>query len=535
MRNPVVSVARTDHPMDELLERTVELDVLHEVLSFVKSTGRGHLVLLAGEAGIGKTALLAEFAAQTTGIRVLSGACEALQTPRPLGPFIDIAAELGGDLAAVVEAGAPPSDVLTALVDELRRRTPTIVVLEDLHWSDAATLDLLRLLARRVAGVPALVIATYRDEALVRHHPVRVTLGELAPTSLTRLTVSPLTLDAVASLAKPHGIDASELYARTGGNPFYVTEALAAGGSTMPDTVRDAVLARAARLGPGARRLLDAVAVAPPRAEMWLLESLAGAALAPLEECLTSGMLHVHAGSVAFRHQIARVALADALPPDRALALNRAALAALSRATRKIDLARLAHHAEAAGDAEAVLRYAPAAGERASLLGAHREAAAQYARALRFAEGDERADLLDRRSYECYLTAAIGQAIDAREQALAAHRASGNRLREGDGHRWLSRFWWYAGNRANAEWEAMEAVELLATLPPGPELAMAYSNMSQLHMLADQHDDAIAWGERAIVLGERLAETRIVVHALNNVGTAEHARGLPGGIEKLER
>jgi DNA-binding NarL/FixJ family response regulator len=522
---------------EELLERANELEALASALAAVTETGRGRLVLVAGEAGIGKTALLHAFSAGLPGVRVLSGACEALHTARPLGPLLDVAAETRGELADLVEGGAGPSDVLTALLDELRRSPPTVVVLEDLHWADDATLDLLRLLARRVATVPALVAVTYRDDELERDHALRVALGELPHAAVTRLALAPLSARAVASLARPHGVDADELHGRTAGNPFYVTEALAAGGATVPDSVRDAVLARAARLGSGARALLDAVAIAPPRAELWLLEELAGGELGHLEECLASGMLRSAGGAVAFRHEIARVAVEEALPPDRALTLHRRALSALAGAAgRQVDLARLAHHAEAAGDGEAVLRFARAAGERAAALGSHREAAAQFARGLRFADGlpgAERAALLERRSYECYLTSAMEDAIDARRQALAEHQARGDRLREGDAHRWLSRLAWFLADNATAEAEALEAVELLEGLAPGAELAMAYSNVAQLRMLASEVAGARAWGGRAIELAERLGATEILVHALNNVGAAELHGGVPGGARAL--
>ena len=316
---------------EALLERADELGVLADALDSVARTGRGRLVLIAGEAGIGKTALLHTFCSDLTRTRVLSGACEALYTPRPLGPLLDIAAETGGELAELVENGAGPADVSAVLLQELRRRSPTVIVLEDLHWADEATLDLIRLLARRIATVPALVAITYRSDALERDHPLRVVLGELPPAALVRLTLEPLSVSAVAELAEPFGVDADELHVRTAGNPFFVTEALAAGGATVPDSVRDAVLARAARLAPGARELLDAVAIAPPRAELWLLEALAGDRLVHLEECLASGMLHAERDAVAFRHEIARVAIEEALPPDRRLALHRLALPALRR------------------------------------------------------------------------------------------------------------------------------------------------------------------------------------------------------------
>ena len=239
--------------VEELLERSLEVDALADVLASVTDTGRGRLVLVAGEAGIGKTALVRAFCSGLGRVRVLSGACEALFTARPLGPLLDIAAETRGELAELVEGGAGPSDVLTALLDELRGHSPTVVVLEDLHWADEATLDLIRLLARRIATVPALFVVTYRGDELERGHSLRIALGELPQAELTRLALEPLSVTAVAALAHPYGADPDELHGRTAGNPFYVTEALAAGGVTVPDSVRDAVLARAARLGIGAR------------------------------------------------------------------------------------------------------------------------------------------------------------------------------------------------------------------------------------------------------------------------------------------
>ena len=521
-----------------LLERSAELEALASGLAAVSSpAGRGRLILLAGEAGIGKTALVRELARRAEGARVLWGACDALHTPRPLGPLLDIAADAGGQLGAAVDDGASPSAVAAALADELRRRSPALLVLEDLHWADEATLDALRLLARKLEALRALVVVTYRDDEIDRAHPARIFLGELS--GVQRLSVPALSLDAVAALAEGEDVDVELLHARTGGNPFFVTEVLASAGSPVPATVRDAVLARAARLGPPARAVLEAVAILPLRGELWLLEALAGDDLGALEECLASGMLRAEAQAVHFRHEIARVAIESTLPPDRRLALHRGALAALAGSPeRRPDPARLAHHAERAGDTGAVLEYAFVAGEWAARVGAHREAAAQFARALRFADGLEprqRAELLDRRSYECYLTDRIPEAIEARRQALEEYKSAGDQLRQGDAHRWLSRLSWFEGDNASAEREAAEAVALLEPLPPGRELAMAYSNMAQLRMLAADNRGTAEWGERAIELAQQLDETEIYVHALNNVGTAAVDAGDVTGAEKLER
>ena len=355
-----------------LLERSRQLAALGEALDGVRSTSRGRLVFIAGEAGVGKTALVRRFCKDRHGsARILSGACDALFTPRPLGPLLDIAEATGGELEELCGRGARPYQLAAALMRELGTCAPTILVLEDLHWADEATLDVLRLIARRVEAVPALLLATYRDEALDHADPLRIVLGELATGyAIDRLALTPLSLAAVARLAEPHGIDAEELYRKTAGNPFFVTEVLAAGTDEVPHVVLDAVLARVARVSPAARTVLEAVAVVRPHAELWLLEALVGDAVEDLDECLASGILVRGAGAVAFRHEIARLAVEESLPPSRTVALHRSALAALAAPPGGApDLARLSHHAEAAGDAEAVLRFAPAAAARAACWG----------------------------------------------------------------------------------------------------------------------------------------------------------------------
>jgi DNA-binding CsgD family transcriptional regulator len=514
----------------QLLERDDHLATLDAHLADVRGTGRGQLILLAGEAGAGKTALVRGFEERQRSVTVHTGACEALFTPRPLGPLLDIAAEIGGELAEVTERGAPAGDVLAALARTVRGTA--IVVVEDLHWADEATLDLVHLLGRRAAGMPVLFIATYRDDQLERDHPLRVVLGELS--GAHRMTVAALSPGAVADLAAPYGVDAAALHARTGGNAFYVTEVLAREDAGTPTTVRDAVLARAARLQPPARRLLEAVAIARPRAEIWLLEQIAPGELPELEACVASGMLRAAGGSVAFRHEIARATIEDELAPDRHVALHRAALAALAGG----EPARLAHHAEAAGDAAAVLEHSVAAGDRAVSLGAHRQAAAHFAAALR--HGEElapaaRASLLDRRARACFLCGLIGDAVEAQTGALDLHRALGNTLRAGESHGWLSLFAWYEGDGARELEHVTTAIELLETVPPGRELARTYGQRAAPCLMNRDLAGARYWGHKAIALAERIGATDVVLAATRNIATCEYCHGLPEGRDKLQR
>jgi ATP/maltotriose-dependent transcriptional regulator MalT len=520
----------------ELFERAADLAALEEAVASVRTSGAGSLALVSGEAGIGKTSLVRALCGRAA-VDVLWGSCEPLFTPRPLGPFVDLAEAAGGSLAARIDEVSGPADLTSALVQELRRRGPAVLVVEDLHWADEATLDVVRMLARRVESLPMLLVLTYREEGVDRMHPVRVVLGELPARVQVRLPLAPLSQAAVSELAADTSVDAAELARRTGGNPFFVTEVLAAEGADLPATVRDAVIARAAALGPAARPVLDAVSIVPQRTELWLLEQLVGSSGEGLGRCLEAGMLQSEGAAVAFRHEIARAVVEGALPPHERLALHRAALSALASAERP-DPARLAHHAEGADDREAVVRYAPAAGERAAALGAHREAAQHFSRALREPEhldSDRRVQLFERRSYECYLTDQIDEAIDARRSALEELRRRGDPLREGDAHRWLSRLAWFRGDRETAEREAHEALELLEPLEPSGELAMAYSNLAQLGMLANDVDAAVYWGGRAIELAEELDELEVLVHALNNVGSAEYMAGSEAGVAKVER
>ena len=409
-----------------------------------------------------------------------------------------------------------------ALLEVLSER-PTVLVIEDAQWADEATLDVLRLLGRRVESTRALALVTFRDDELDPLHPVRVALGDLASApGVRRVALPPLSLSAVRVLSVLRGVDNGALYRLTGGNPFFVTEVLAAGGEEIPATVRDAVLARAARLSPEARRLLDVVALVPGHAELWLLETAVPRELTSLAECLSSGVLQEQGGGVAFRHELARQAFEEAIPPQDRRSLHRALLAALSTTGAGApDHARLAHHADRAGDTAAVLEHAQHAAEHASALGAHREAAAQYARALRFADSlplAVRAGLLERRSYECYVTDQFDEAIESQERALEAHEELGDIRRQGDALRSLSRLLRFVGRTGEAFDAARQAVALLESVPPGRELGMAYNNLSHLHAAAADAPETVAWGSRALELGQRLDDVEIVVYAHTNLG-----------------
>ena len=517
-------VRRADPEPSALVEREEFLETLERMLVSAVA-GSGAVVVVSGEAGVGKTSLVEEFARAERSIRLLWGWCEALFTPRPLGPLYDIAAQLGGPLEAAIRSGAARETIFATVLDELGPgRAPTVLVLEDVHWADEATLDLLKFLGRRASRLPLLVIVTVRDDETGPAHPLRSVLGDLPRGAVRRLELGPLSAAAVEALARRAGRSADGLHEATGGNPFYVSEVLAANQSGIPATVRDAVLGRATRLSAAAREALETLSVVPGKAEPWLVDLLLGRDSAAVEECFAAGMLTSDPQGIGFRHELARRAVDESLARPRCRALHVRVLAALKSAPSAVAPARLVHHAEGAADAASVQRWVPPAAAHASALGAHREAAAHYAVGLRFAEElspETRAALLEGRSYEEYLYGRLPEATAAREEAVAIWRQLGDRRREGAALRWLSRLGWSSGRRSDAERYAAEAVAVLEPLGAGPELAMAYSNLSQLHMLAAETSEAVAWGNKAIAMAEAVGDREILVHALTNVGSAE--------------
>jgi DNA-binding CsgD family transcriptional regulator/tetratricopeptide (TPR) repeat protein len=479
--------------------------------------GRGRLVFVGGEAGSGKTSVVTHFSGVVDAtVRVLHGACDGGEgTPRPLGPLADVASALGTHVEEQLALDQPKRGRLFSAVRAALAMQPTVLVLEDVHWADEATLYLIRFLARRLDGIPLLLVTTYRDDEVHAGHPL---------TTLIRQSGK--------------GIDAAELYQRTGGNPFYVTEAISADTDRVPPSVRDAVLARCARLTPAGQAVLAAASVIGMRCDVPLLIAVSGQSPDALDECVEHGVLLDAGDQVAFRHELARQAIDESLPSARRLRLHQAVLDNL-RGSGATDDQQLAHHAERSGDAAAVVLHAPRAAERAARLGSHREAAAHYLAALR--HGDDltdsvRADILEALSYECYLTDQIAEALAARTEALVLRKQSGEPRLVGNALRWLSRLSWFNGRNDDAERYATEAVDTLEPLGPSPQLAMAYSNVSQLRMLADDVDSALSWGDRAIDLGRMISDQLVLSHALNNVGTARLHRGeVSEGTVRLEQ
>ncbi len=523
----------------QLLEREAQLRYLDDVLREVKQEG-GRTALVYGEAGIGKTSLVENFLqTQTASWRVLRGACDSLFTPRPLAPFHDIALQTGGDLLTLLASGSDRNAIFTACLGELGKQ-PAIMLVEDIHWADEATLDLLKYLGRRMQQTRSLMILTYRDDELAQDHALRQLLGDLgSSSSLRRIPVSPLSRDAVSQMVRGTPVDPVELYRLTSGNAFFVTQVLATEGH-IPETVRDAVLARAARLSPAGRKVLEATAILGMRVEPWLLSEVAGKDADSVEECLAAGMLEAQGDFHAFRHELVRQTVLASVPPNRKMDLHRLALTALgNRPDTSPFLARLATHAHGAQNASSVLEYAPAAARQAAAVGAHRQAAANYHTALQYSTdlpADERATLLDLYAEECFTGDQLIEANSARRDALRIWRELGKLEMEGRALRRLSESTLRTAQESSTLSYAEEAIAVLEKVGPSPELARAYSQRSRIHMVAYEAEAAIHWAERAISMAELLGDDEALSGGLYSLGMIEMWRGQPAaGSLKLRR
>ena len=546
----VLYVDAADNQWMRLIERESQLAALQEYAREA-SQGQGRLVLVSGEAGVGKSVLLEEFAQQLNDARWLWAGCDGLFTPAALGPLLDIANQIDGELLRLCRAEAKRDQLYGALLRQLGDlQTLTVIAIEDVHWADEATLDLLSYLGRRIQHLRVLLLVTYREEALVANDPLRLTLGGLASQRATRrLSVPPLSTVGVATLAQGANIDATELHRLTAGNPFFVTEVLQAGNNGLPVSVRDAVLARTRTLSTPAHDALEVAALVGSRMQSELLASLVEDPLV-VDELISHGLLIKDGDDLRFRHEIARVAIEAAVPPYRKAAIQTKILDALL-ASGSDDDARLAFHAEGAGNAELVLAHAPRAGRRAAELGARREAAAQYERALCFVpEADlrSRAELLDSLAQQLDFVDRREDLLKACSAAIALWHELGDSKRECDSLLRLSGNLWWLCRGADSTQVVNALLKLAKPLGASPQLAKAYNALASRRASRGRYEESAALlrqsremseqlGLGGDVIGDSLAIDAQVVHAMGNDWTlpmrAALEAALSGGYEYL--
>lgn len=529
-----------------LVERDKHLQVLDEILKRARDSS-GRVVVLSGEAGVGKTSLLRKFTAELDqNSMAYWGSCDALFTPRPLGPLQDIALRLDEKLAHQLETGAEPSKIFARFLAVIEaHETLPVLVFEDVHWADTATLDLIKFLGRRMSSLRAILLLSLRTDEVTRGHPISRILGDLTPASLRRLEIAPLTADGVRQLTRETSFDAERLYKTTGGNPFFVSELLSSGSGeqSLPASIKDAIRSRRARIGRSANTTLNALSIFPTPTPNWLLTNIARATGSrSTDECVAAGLIvRNQKEELGFRHELARLAVLEDMTERSRQSLHAKALNSLKEARaagRAVQISTIIHHAAGAGDGHELLRLAPLAATEAARMGAHAQAAEHLKAALAYAElatAEQGAELYESWSYEAALAVKIDESIiDARHQAIRLWRSIGRQDKVGLNLRWLARLHWYRGEAQEADRYLSEALIVLESLPPGPELAMAYAIRSQMLMLHRRRKEAISWGNRAIALARTSGATETLVHALNTVGTSKLYAGQMAGMRMLE-
>lgn len=525
-----------------LVERDPELDTMASAVQSAVEGGTGVVILVSGEAGAGKSALVRGLLDRLgTDVAVHLGGCDDLLAPRSLGPFRDMA-EDHPELAAAF-ASERPDDVLPALVRALGAQSCAVVV-EDIHWADDATLDAIRYLARRLPGMAAALLLTFRDTGVDDEKPLRRLLGSLVGPHVLRVTLEPLSVDAVRRLGAIDDAMAKEVHHVTQGNPFFVTEVLAAGGSGVPATVRDAVLARVLGLAPPVRAFVERLSVVPTRAERWLAEALADHDPTVVVAAERSGMIQGGDTSLAFGHELTRQAIETSLTGGERLHANRMVVDALL-ARADVDPSRLVHHAARSGQVDVVLAHGPTAALEAARLGAHRQAAGLLRVVLDHREQLSRrevADLFTRRGYSLYLVNQYEEALESVEAGVMAGEESGDALALSDALQVLARVVLFARGPMRARLAAARAVDVLETTGDEArlaaaltELARAHSNLATVSIVADADERAERYAERALAMARQQQRTDIEAQAMCYLGDARLSRGDERGATDLAR
>jgi DNA-binding CsgD family transcriptional regulator len=516
-----------------LLERDKELQLLSDQLAGVASTG-GKVVLLRGEAGIGKSSLVREFlGTRANQAHIHLGSCDDLLTPRALGPFWDIARE-EPSLAESLRAG-DRAGVLEATLDLLSRSLrPTILVIEDTHWADEATLDAIKYLGRRIAGTNGILLVTYRDGEVDYDHPLRGVMGDLPPEWVTRIQLTGLSYEAVSAIVLRAGLDPNKVLAATHGNPFLVTEMSSTRGDDVPFSVQDSVMARARRLSQDAFDLLKMLSVIPERITHSEIAGIAGAVESGLAECEQRGLLDIGGEFVSFHHELMRRAVEASLTTVERVATNRLVLEGLPADT---DPARLVHHAHAANDIDTLLDVAPKAARSAAAVGSHREAVEHFRLVASYRARlgpDELGPFLDDWTLEEFLVDNNAKAIELNEQALIHYRESGDRRGESRALAQAAHLFEVAGARRSAEERAQQAVEVLGEEPQGSDLARALEANAFLQMMAGDVAGTLALVDQTLEAAGIAADERVIVRSLNHRGIVANIANYPDGVAALE-
>jgi DNA-binding CsgD family transcriptional regulator len=525
----------------QLIEREVFLASLQNRLEMVEE-GDGHCVLISGEAGIGKTSLVKEFCKdKKKNCRVYIGTCDSLFTPRPLGPVYDILWQMKESVENMVNNNDRDA-LFTGFLHELeRQRKTSIIIFEDTHWADEATIDFIKFLSRRITQLHCLCILSYRDNEIHSSHSLKNLFGQLPAHSFTRMQLVPLSRQAVEKMANEKGWNGQDVYTISNGNPFYVNEILASYSRGIPENIKDSILSVYNSLDEDTKQILRIMSVLPTGFEIKHLKTIEPFYLNALQNCLELGILVDGNDQIYFKHELYRRTIENSLSPFTRLALNKRVLDLFLESFEQHDeLERIVHHAKNANENELVVKYAPLAAKKAALVGAHTEAAKLYLSAIANYRGKDMDVLLlyfENYAYECYLTNQIKEAIIYQEKGLRIWKEKNNPKKIGDALSFLSRLWWCDGDLKKAEQFGIEAIKTFDEAPPSKEKARALNNMSHLKIISDQPDECLLWGERARLMAENLGDEKNLSLSLANIGCAlvTNPATREEGIELLQK
>lgn len=515
-----------------LVEREGQLTALRGSIS--GSAEEGQVVLLSGEAGHGKTSLLNVF---INGLdhrfTILAAACEPVGIPAPFAPLYDLLDQLPVELVTDIRSASGRPAIYAGVLDVLKNDR-VVLVIEDVHWADEATLGLVRYLGRRIGPTGSVLIVTYRSEEVDLTPPLRLVIADLGPAAL-RIDLPALSIAGVSAMTRGLDLDPAQVHAATLGNPFFVDEVVRHPELAVPPTVQNAVLANAAQLSEEARELLYMVALSPDGLDLDPLISSGPDAEAYVDTALRRLLLATSGHRVACRHDLIRQSLLQAMPPLLARTLHRHLLEYLEGpAADSVATARLAYHAVGTGDAARAIEYSLRAAEDARVLGAHRQAAFHYSNALAFADAMD-PDTLDRVLLEAAMEHCVINAFEtaadlaARRIDLATDPVTVARARA-----WLSYFLSRLNDLEVCGREALFAIETLRSEPATEEMAVGLAVIAWRELVEGRYDEAIRYGDEAVTVAQAVHFPEMEVHAAVTAGTARFQQRDPAGRSQVE-
>ena len=510
----------------ELVEREEFLTLLKTQFQKIE-TGEGHCVFVSGEAGIGKTSLVKVFCREQKGnCNIYNGACDALFTPRPLAPLYDIMWQVNKDFSPGNHNIEERTELFAAFFRELSNQPENkLIVFEDIHWADEATLDFIKFFARRISQLPCLFVLTYRNDENSFGAAIRNILGQLPPDSFTRLHLTTLSREAVSKMALDKGYNGEDVYSISGGNPFYVNEILASYSPGVPDNIKDAILSVYDQQEQGTKNAWQICSVIPEGLEINRFAKVKSSWDEGMDHCFALKIIIVKNDRIIFKHELYRRTIEESLPPFKRITLNKKILELfLASFEEENEIERIVQYAKNANENKLVVKYAPIAARQAASVGAHIEASKLFLTAIEYSEGideDRLVEFYEAYAYECYLTNQVKNAIVYQEKALGIWQKKDQIEQTGNSLRLLSRLWWFDGNSEEAEKYGNQAIEIFQTQSSSKAKAMAFSNMSQLKMFSEQIAECIAWGNKAIEIARAIKDDETLCHALNNVGASQ--------------